>query len=357
MLNHIKKYIKSIFTPLPSFFDLCVGGFLYIPWIKGQYNKAIFFVFYSAFLILLSLSLKSKREYKSLPLSLLAIWSLLNVFIHAYIICTTSQTMHYLNLYLMVEGFLYIFFAVLFLKVVISYSTNIRYIYFLLPIAIYPWYAQMSYRGSVTPIAGLGVAIVVYLFLSKRFKLGILSALIGLIGVVLHWSWIVGKFFCRPIVWRQLCINLFYRPVRYSGDAFIEIIDPGIQFSPWLEKIVDAHIPANIVPWLAGIFGSGFQQILNSKYTWVDKDLYGWLYRQSDYLALGDDLGPITIILVVWFIISSFRTIGIHPALILFLMVVLVCGFQMTMYIPDRAGIYLMIMAVIITSGIKRRTI
>lgn len=346
----LKKFNNIFLEPKPSLFDVLIGGFLFIPWLKSPWQRSVFFVFYIFFLVIISLSLKPKREYKSIPLSLIALWSFIGVFVHSFAIYPTSRTLSYINYYLAIEGFLYIFAGVLFVITVIRYSTNLRFILILLPIAIFPWYSVIAWKGSVTPIAALSVAIVMYLFLSKRPKWGIVALIWGITGAVLKWSWICMKFTCRPMVWHQMVVNMFYRPLRTVGK---EVIDPGIELSPFLDKI----IPANIKPWLAGLVGKGFSDYLDPEYTWVDKDVFGWSYQQNDYMFLAGALGPIMLIFIIWFIIKSLKQIGIQPALILFMALIISCFFQLTMWFPDKAGIYLIVGSFAICEGIKKEEI
>ncbi len=349
----LRRFLKIFFIPRPTLFDLCVGLFILIPWIKGDSGRSIFIVFYSAFLVCLSMTMRPKRQYKSLPLSLLAIWSLINVFIHS---CDLSPYIfHYKNYYLMIEGFLFILFGVLFLTTVVKYSTNIKFVFFLIPVALWPWYKGLVRIGSATPLAALGIAIVLYLFLSKRLRWGIVASLWGITGMVLNWPWLCMKFRCRPYVMGQLLKNMFYHPVR--KDA-INILDPGIQLSSFLQKFLESKFPnfdAVIKPWTASIWGTGFSDYVNKTYTWVDRRNFGWVHRQNDLLSLGEFIGPIALMFVVWFIINSFRQIGIQPALIAFMAVVLICSFQLTMFDPGEAGVMLMIGTLALTEGIKRR--
>ncbi len=162
------KDLKTLFIPHPTFFDICVGLFILVPWIKGDSGRSIFIVFYSAFLVCLSMTMRPKRQYRSLPLSLLAIWSLINVFIHSYDLSPTSGSFLYKNYYLMIEGFLFILFGILFIRTVVRYSTNIKFMFFLIPVALWPWYKGLVHTGSATPLVALGISIVLYLFLRKR---------------------------------------------------------------------------------------------------------------------------------------------------------------------------------------------
>lgn len=146
---------------------------------------------------------------------------------------------------------------------------------------------------------------------------------------------------------------MFYHPIRKIGG---ETIDVGIELSPAFERFLTIHIPnyQSVKPWLAGIFGKGFSDYLDPEYTWVDKDVFGWSYKQNDYFYLAEALGPIVLIFLGWFIVDSLRKIGIQPALILFIAVILTCFFQLTMFFPWKAGICLMVSAIAIQEGIRR---
>ena len=56
-----------------------------------EYQRQIFFVFYCIFLISLTIFLKPYRNYTSIPLALLVIWSLISVFIHSYFYYPNSK--------------------------------------------------------------------------------------------------------------------------------------------------------------------------------------------------------------------------------------------------------------------------
>ncbi len=185
------------------------------------------------------------------------------------------------------------------------------------------------------------------------FKWGTVVSLWGATAIVLNWWWVVYKFKCRPFVWGQLIKNAFYHPVVREGS---NMVNPGIEFSPCVERFFNTYIPnfVNIKPWFASLFGSGFYEWNNTNYIWVEKDKYGWLYRHSDPMALANDLGPIALVFLTWWIIESFIKIGIRPALILAITVALVCGFQVTFYLPFKAGIYLMMIALPLWSGVNK---
>lgn len=348
MLRHIKRLVN----PRPTFFDLCVGGFGCILLFKNLSDRAIFIVLYTAFLCALGFISPPKRRFHSFPLGAIILWALLGLFLHHFEIYPISFTSKWPNYYLMAEGFLYILFGSLFIKTVIEHSTNLLYIYVLIPIIFIPWYKGLFYLGSVTPLAAICVSTVIFLFITRRFLIASIISLAGVVGAILNWPWICLKFACRPLIWGQLFKNMFYHAIKREGNT---IIDVGIELSPFFQRFIDKYIPEKFQPWLASIYGSGFSEYLGREYTWVDKDKFGWAFRQNDFLALGECLGPIVFVLIIWFVAESLIRIGRRPALIGFLTIVLVCAFQQTMFFPGKAGICLLIGTVCLCQGIKRR--
>ncbi len=360
------RYLRTLINPRPSFFDICASLFAFMPWIKTDFARSQFIVFYTIFLMCLSFSMKANREYKSLPLTFLSIWTLLGLFIHSYAIYPRSLTYQYKLYYLMVEGFLYVFFGIMLIRTIVKYSTNLKFALFLIPIGLIPWYSGLAYFGKSTYIVAFGISVIIYLFLKKNYRAAILASTLSALFVIWKWSWLTMKFRCRPYIWYQLLVNSFYHPMR--KDA-VNILDPGIEFSPFIEKFIESHQwIANIKPWLQSVFGSGFSQYLNSDYTWVDTTIwnklghhktytFGWVHNQNDYLHFAQCLGPIGLGLLIWFIVQSCKTIGVRPILILFMTVLLVCFGQLTMFNPGMAGICLLIVAISITEGLKGRKV
>jgi len=354
------RYLKTIFKPFPSFFDVLIGGFLLILSIPGNTNRAIFIVFYTIFLFIISLGMTPKRKYRSASLSLIALISLLGLFIHNFTLYHTSRTSLYPAAYIMEEGFIYILFSIVFLRTVIVYSTNIRFIYFLIPVALMGWIPGMIRTGNSTPIVAIGLSILIYLYLIKKTKIAILVTLLGLNLIVYKWAWLCMKFRCRPYVWYQLLIDSFYNPIKTING---NIVDCGVNLSPFLERFLSNNFPIvlKLKPWLASIIGSGFPNILNNEYVWVNTTIwnpkgytFGWVHMQNDYLHFAKCLGPIVLIPVIWWIVQSVKAIGIRPILILFMFVCLICCAKLTMFSPGTAGICLMITALCISDGIKK---
>lgn len=360
------RYLKTLYNPTPSFFDLCVGIFVFIPWIRGDFERSLFIVFYTAFLFSLTFGMKPKREYKSLSLALLAIWALVGMFVHSFTIYPNSITYSYKIFYLMIEGYLFILFGIIFLLTVIRYSTNIRFVYFMIPIGLIPWYSGWARLGNTTPIVALGISVVIYLLLSKRFKIAGTIMIIGFVGVIAKWSWLCMKFRSRPYAWYQLLVNMLYHPVRADGNF---ILDPGMSISPGFDKFLTGLFGSSypdVRPWLSSLFGGGFGEYINNDYTWVGTTAwnaigkhksytFGWVHLQNDYFHIATVLGPITLLFIFLFVKDSLKIIGIRPILILFLTVLLTSFSDLTMFSPGTAGVTLMIVALTLTDSLTRR--
>lgn len=299
------------FRPLPSLFDLAVAGFLGIVFIKGQYIQSIFFIFYIIFLYSLTIGLRYRRNYKSLPLALLTIWALIGVFVHSYFICQQSITMKYLNMYLMSEGFIYILFGVIFIKIVITYSTNLRFAYLLLPFAMSIWWTE--HRATIW--MALIISTLIYLLINKKFKILLfLTPLLSFI-VWLKWNAMMSGYACRPIVWKKLTAMIIQHP--FVGMGFDNSLRPS-------------------------------NAIFDTPFSW------GGIYMHNDLLNIGRCLGVLVIVFILWFIFNSVRRIGKNWSIILFLTVVLTSLFQMTMFIPAKAAVVLTIIALVLTQTYKQ---
>ena len=344
--------MRDLLTPLPTLFDLAVAGFLGIFLVSGNDVRALYLVFYTMFLLMLSFGMKPKREYRSIPLMLLSLWAFLGLFIHSFVLSPRQVTYSWKIFYLTTEGFLYVLFGVVFIRTVVRYSTNIKFIYFLIPVAMLKLVPGMQRLGSSTMLVALGIATIIYLILSKKRTWGILASITGILAVVHNWTWLCFKFRSRPVAIRQMFFDMFYNPLRYDGT---EVVDPGVQLAPWLEKSLPTWV-LSFKGWLATIFGSGFPQYLNSDYKWVDVNgfKYGWVHKHNDYLNIANCLGPIALIFVIWFIVSTFKTIGIRPSLILFMAVVFTAMSQFTLYDPAKAAVALTITSISLTQGIQK---
>jgi len=313
----IARWIGGLIRPRPSLFDLCLAGYLVTPFIKDSTIQEIYFIFYIIFLVCISINLRSKKEYKStllMPLSLFSLWAFCGVFIHSFVICEESITMRYLNMYLLSEGFIYILFGVLFITLVIKYSKSIKLFYCLIPIVLF---LTLKRPGDFnkTFILSTGLAILIYLLLSKRFWLASLVGIGGVIFAKLRWASLMVSWVCRPYVWKQLC------------------------------KEIAKH------PWVGSGWYHGLEHPNNM--LWVEGQDWGWLWRHNDWLSLAAYLGIPALIFVLWFFIVSAKRIGIRPALIPLLTIGIMSFFQMNFFRIERAPIYLLTIGLCIRQGYK----
>ena len=311
LCRKVVQWARGMISPSPTLFDLCLAGFLALPYIKDTTVQRIYFIFYIIFLTCISIGLKPRRDYRSIPLMFLTLWAMLGVFVHSFIIPSEeSILMQYLNMYILSEGFIYILFGALFMTIVIKHSSNTKLFYILIPIGLIPLLQQVLISRNVTFFASIGVSMLIYFILHRKWIYASILTGAGLIGVVCNWSLIMMKWPARPLVWGQLIKEIAKHP--FVGSGFYHGL---------------AH-PTNMI--------------------WVEN--YGWLWRHNDYLSLGAYLGIFATICVVWFLIESGKRIGIRLALIPVLAIGIMSFFQMTMFRLDRAGAYLLIIALCIKS-------
>ena len=264
------------------------------------------------FVICLTIGMKPKRNYRSLPLSLLALWSFMCVFVHSTEIINVPIANTYINASLMFEGFIYILFGSLFIQAVVNYSSNVQRLWWLLPIAMIPWIKEMMI-GRITVVAAFMIAWGIYMILKKRWVVPVALFLSAALFAYINWEWVVMKMDCRPEVWSYLCKDIARHPV----------------------------------------IGEGFSKYLWGNMKWCSYKGYGWLYRHNDYLGIGAYLGIPAMLFVLWFVVDTIKRIKVRLLLIPFLTIVIACFFQMIMFFPGKGAICLVIAAIVITGTYK----
>jgi len=317
LLSGIKLFKKVgglIFSSPPSVFDFCIAGILFINLFKQDYNKHIFFVFYIILLLLMTFVMKQRRDYKSIPLALAVLTGFVGVFTHSFLIYKTSITFQYLNFYLLVEGFLYILFGAIFLMTAVRYSKNLKFLLLLLPLVFYPYLKNLSlYKSFIQSTrftilsAGL-ISFGLYYLIKRRYKIAIpISAGMAILALR-YWKTMKINFSCRPDLWKILILKIKEHP--FIGHGFNKSLSPdNMTFHPY----------------------------------------WSWLYNHNDYLALGSFLGIFIVFFLIIFILATLRKIGITPYLPLFLTLIIVPFFQMTMFNIDKAVGFLLMTILCIT--------
>ena len=206
-------------------------------------------------------------------------------------------------MYLMSEGFIYILFGAILVKLIVTYSKNIKFIYLLLPIAMFPWFVEKR----LTIYAALLFSSLIYFLVNKKFIKGFLLIVLITVFTKLKWSRLIASFACRPVVWKKLTAMIIKHP----------------------------------------FVGMGFDNSLNPENA-IFHTAWGGIYIHNDLLNIGRCLGILSMIFILWFILNSIKQIGKGWQLILFLTIILTSLFQMTIFIPWKAAIMLIIISLIL---------
>jgi hypothetical protein len=84
--------------------------------------------------------------------------------------------------------------------------------------------------------------------------------------------------------------------------------------------------------------GTGFNKTLNpDNMKFIIEGRNGWLWRYNDTISLGAYIGIFAIICLVWFMIETVRKIGFNYHLVIFLTIILISSFQMTVFFVEKA--------------------
>ena len=308
IMRAVRKNIKLFSSPMPSLFDLVVClGIIPIGHISREF-KGFYLVFYTFFLIALSISTKFSRNYKNIWLALIMLWSFIGIFIHSWIVNTNSVTYKYFNFYLMSEGFIYVFAGTLYLYMIINKCKNLRLLWLTLPIALIPLINVQVHTGQMSYILALIVGLVIYSFRKSYWTLSFIM-LSGLVIVaVSNISWLIMKFECRPYVWIQLIRNIVQYPL--VGTGFNKLLQPDNMI--WVTQIGTIE--------------------------------YGWLFRHNDYLSIAAFLGLPILIPIIGLTCNFYNKFKDSWKLIILSSFVIVAFFQITMFDMYKAFIILTVL-------------
>jgi len=309
--------LRSLIASGPAVFDYLLAGIFGITFIPTQFLQGTFLVFYSLFIFVLTLFMKPRRNYTSIPLALLVLWSFIMIFVHNKInVVPNSIINYYFNVSIMFEGFIYILAGVMLFRSVVMYSKRPNFIFSLLPLSLFPLLKQGIYTGSMTTGAALIVSVIIFLFLNREKWMAILLSIASVTMMCLMWPWVQMKFHCRPIVWIELLRQISENP--FIGKGFNHTVQP--------DNMIWVRTPG------------------------AD---YGWIWAHNDYLNLASCLGAIVLFFLAWFIIETIRRIGNTVYLIPFLTIVIASCFQITMFMPDKSAICIVVAAICIKQTYK----
>ncbi len=311
----IMERLQGLKTLRPSIFDLAIIGILGIPFISNPFIKGSYFVFYSFFLLCVSLSLRPNVQYRSIPLTILLVTSLGMIFVHRPYSIVPSPIMNmYFNVAIMSEGFIYILMGCVLFFTVVRYSVNYRLILLASLISFIPSVHFMLKVGSPVSLGlSLIMALSIWLLLNKKYRiLGDIS-IVAILTAILNWNFIVAKGTCRPEIWLACLKNIKQHP--FIGYGFNDTVMPD------------------------GLFRVG---------SW------NWVYRHNNYLYIWEALGVVAFIAVLWWTVDCARRIGKTVYLIPFLFLVFLCNLKETMLLPERAVVVIVIAACCIKSTLKK---
>lgn len=281
-------------------FNFLIYFSLVIVFINNDTFRGSFFIFYSLFLFIISLSIEQKRKFISKSLVLLIILNMFNMFIHSYTIPEKSIVLKYFNMYILSEGFIYLLSGALFLVTVIKYLSNIKLMYILFPIALFPWIKELIHPRISILLSAL-LSFLIYSVIKRKFKVCIFILLL-LSFICIKYN---SHFYCRN---NQRC---------FVANKLVE----DIKNHP--------------------IIGTGYIKTINPEYC-VFKPSYGWVYRHNDFLSFAAYQGIPSLILLIIFLYSIFKIIGLNVYSFIILTFVFTCFMQATMFVDIRKALVIL---------------
>lgn len=261
------------------------------PFIQETTQK-LYFVFGIIVLSLLSLLSKPKRQLVDWRISLFALWSLVLMFWYSKI-WFNSITFRYLNFYLMSEGFIHVFMAVLFYKLVYEYVDELPAIYFALAFYL----GRGFFIQSLTPIFTVAICSLIYALAKKKYIVASLIVLWAILFFLGENAYIMHKWQARAFAWPYVIKEIIWHPL---GTGF------------------DKGIMINMVP------GPN-----------------GWCFRHNDFLNITKDLGLPALALICIFLKDFFKKFKVGILSLICLGTLIIGFFQTTWYWPRIGCIFI----------------
>lgn len=280
--------------------------------------KGLYFIFYSIFMVCISFYLVPVwRVDKFNGLTLISLCGLSSLFWHSFFVNTNSITFQYLNVYLMMEGFIYILFGCLLFYTLSTKGRNLRLFAITLPIAGLGWVKYALHYGQMSIIIAMFVGFIVYLVLQRRFILLDLLICLTFLVVTVNYKWLWMKFALRPGVWAELCRMIWAHP--FIGEGFNKFV---------------GQDQNGITLW-------------NSARTVV----MNCLYRHNDFLNIAALYGAPVLIGIGLFIKESIDRLKGSWMIAPFIGFIALCFVQATMFSPDKALVLICTTAVFYTEN------
>ena len=336
-------FLKSKHLGAPSVFDICAILFIVIFPLLGftsirrgidtRLLQALWLVFGTTILMGVSLACSKRREYKSLPLALLTLWTLVNVYIHTFRPMLDPENLAvavghaWLTWEVMCEGFVYIFFAVFLIRTIATYAKSWGWYYLPLIFSFTMAYDYTFAKGmtpgdwSMTPILAVCIGGTLTLVRIKKTRIWAnIPLIMGIVAVVYKWNYIWKvKWVSRPDFWKVALQRLHLS--KYLGHGFYHTVNTK-------DGLVAPRLEGSQVAYVIERWGMG--------------------WRQNDLLEYGEYAGAIGMLLVAWFFIHTLWKGKPGFAYFLALSMSIMCLVQRTMFFPNKAGIVLIALSLLI---------
>ena len=340
--------------PLLLMFDIIMIGFITLLPMMKDLSQSIFLIHGTIVIMCVSLICRRQREYRSVPLMILAIWALINMFGRSFTGLKTGDEIagyfvQNINWTLLNEGFLYIFFGILLIKTIVEYSKHWKWyfvpvifwvVFYLLTVglglnfgpqgiatkglSLMGIFRVWSREGwSITPLLAVLIGATLTMLKHERTRLLSIVTIVSGIGIVIYkWTYIWGvKWISRPDFWKATIQRIMHSPLGYGFYQTVNTKD----------GLVAPELPE---------FGSCLRR-------------WGRGWRQNDFLEITEYLGVIAGICITWFLIGLFWRSKGGIAYFLGITALCMCLFQRTMFFPIKAGIIEVIIALLILENRK----
>jgi len=354
----------------PAVFDIVLYIFAFLspiaflfPWNLDMFQR-LFFSFGTLALFSVSFLCKKQVEYKNKMVGISLLWVLFVVLLHSSIFKSQYAVAGYMFFASLTEGFLYILCAFILFKLVVEYSTDkfsIKYPIIAINIlnlifAVMQKFGIFLIFTKVQSPCGL---------MGNKSQLALFSALS--IPLLLnsyykfHWvPWIfipiitlfISSSFTAVLALFVASILYFYKEnkTRYYAAIIAAAFFVIANFKPLLYKIywvrfdVWLHTIKEIIK--SPFVGYGFDNSLRMNKVFCTMD-NGLTYRHNDYLNLARDLGLPALIILMVLLYGILKGTQRDYMWIAFMVVLIACFFQTSMYFPRIASTAIILAALI----------
>lgn len=359
-MSKIGGWLKTKHFGPPSLFDICVilfiliGPALQIGWInRGVHARTLqglWLIFGTMILMCVGMGLHKRRDYKSLPLCLLTLVAMANMYPHVFrpmfdeALSTAMKIgSAWVTWELMCEGFVYIFFSVFLIRTIVEHAKNWRWYYIPLLFCMIYYICMVGFNmqglakvytdsegilretlsgWSMTPLLAICLGVALTLVRIRKTRILACSGLImGIVVAVSKWPHLMVKWASRPDHWMFTLQRMKLAP--WLGNGFYHTVNTK-----------DGLIAAELM---------GSKEIVDR---WGGGLIGGW--RHCDILEFGESMGVFAMILASWFFLHLLWKGKSSLAYFMVLTAVIMCIVQRTMFFPIKAATILVMVSVLI---------